>query len=88
MPDFKDLTREDRAGAISAGIPWMVITPLADATIDGADRQMVANVYPGIAAGLPSEGNALAGEDMYGMMRMIRFVRTLLTPYGSMYIDR
>ena len=82
-------SRDKRAGAISAGIPWMVITPLADATIDGPDRQMVANVYPGILAGEPvDEGNALAGEDMYGMMRMIRFVRTLLTPYGSMYIDR
>lgn len=80
-------SRDKRAGAISAGIPWMVITPLADATIDGPDRQMVANVYPGIAAGLPPEDGALAGETMHGMMRMIRFVRTLLTPYGSMYID-
>jgi len=81
-------TREKRAGAI-LGMPWMVITPIADGTIDGPDRQMVADVYPGVTPGLPVDvGNPLAGEDMYGMMRMIRFVRTLLTPYGSMYIDR
>jgi hypothetical protein len=82
-------SREKRAGAI-LGMPWMVITPIADGTIDGADRQMVADVYPGVTPGLPptAPSNPLAGEDMYGMMRMIRFVRTLLTPYGSMYIDR
>lgn len=77
-------SRDKRAGAISAGIPWMVITPLADATIDGPDRQMVANVYPGILAGEPVVS---AAETMHGMMRIIRTVREILLPYGHMYIE-
>ena len=74
-------SREKRAAAISAGIPFIVITPLADGSIDAADRQMVVDVYPGIAAAAPS-----IGETMYGMMRMIRTVRCILLPYDSMYI--
>ena len=83
-------SRDKRAAAISFGIPFIVIAPLADGSIDAADRAMIAHAYPGIEAAAPvaDEGNPLAGEDMYGMMRMIRFVKTLLTPYGSMYIDR
>jgi hypothetical protein len=75
-------SRQKRAGAL-LGMPWMVITPIADGTISGADRQMVADVYPGILAGEA----AAAGENMYGMMRMIRMVRCILLPYGSMYIE-
>lgn len=74
-------SREKRAGAL-LGMPWMVITPIADGTIDGADRQMVANVYPGVAVGVPT-----VGETMYGMMRIIRVVREILLPYGHMYIE-
>jgi len=73
-------SRDKRAAAISAGIPFIVITPLADGTISAADRQMIADVYVGIPAGA-------AGETMHGMMRMIRMVRTKLLPYGSMYIE-
>jgi hypothetical protein len=73
-------SRDKRAAAISAGIPFIVITPLADGTIDAADRQMVADVYGGVAAGP-------ASEVMHGMMRMIRMVRRKLMPYGSMYIE-
>ena len=76
-------SREKRAGAL-LDMPWMVITPIADGTISGADRQMVANVYPGISAGAPVVS---AAEVMFGMMRMIRMVRCKLMPYGSMYID-
>lgn len=75
-------SREKRAAAISAGIPFIVIAPLADGSISAADRQMMADVYPGIAAGEPE-----IGETMYGMMRMIRMVRCILLPYGSMYIE-
>lgn len=65
-----------------AGIPFIVITPLADGTIDADDRAHIADVYPisGIAA-------AVGGETMHGMMRMIRMVRTILLPYDSMYIE-
>lgn len=76
-------TRQKRAGAL-LGMPWMVLTPIADGTIDGADRQMVADVYPGIAAGEPVVSVA---ETMYGMMRIIRTVREILLPYGHMYIE-
>jgi hypothetical protein len=76
-------SRQKRAGAL-LGMPWMVITPIADGTIDGADRQMVADVYPGIAAGAPV---VVGGEVMYGMMRIIRTVREILLPYGHMYIE-
>lgn len=77
-------TRDKRAAAISAGIPFIILTPLADGSIDGADRQMIADVYGGIAAGEPVVSVA---EIMHGMMRMIRMVRTKLLPYGSMYIE-
>jgi hypothetical protein len=77
-------TREKRAAAIMAGIPFIIITPLADGTIDAADRQQVAQVYPGILAGVPVVSVA---EIMHGMMRMIRMVRCKLLPYGSMYIE-
>jgi len=46
-------TRNKRAGAIIAGIPWMVIAPVADGSIGAADRQQIVNVYPGILAGEP-----------------------------------
>ena len=77
-------TRDKRASAISAGIPFIVIAPLADGTIDAGDRQMVADVYSGIAADAPVISLA---ETIHGMIRTIRMVRTKLTPYGSMYIE-
>ena len=76
-------SRNKRAAAIMAGIPFIVIAPLADGTIDAADRQHIAHVYPGISAGLPVAG----GEVMFGMMRTIRTVREILLPYGHMYIE-
>ena len=69
-------SRDKRAAAIMAGIPFIVIAPLADGSIDAADRQQIINVYGGIAAGLPA-----VGETRFGMMRMLRMVRTILTPY-------
>ena len=74
-------SRDKRAGAISAGIPWIVITPIADGSIGSADRQMVVNVYPGIAAGAP----VTTGDIIFGMVRVIRTIKTILEPYGSMY---
>lgn len=76
-------TREKRAAAIMAGIPFIVITPLADGTISKADRAHMAHVYPGIEAGEPV---VVEGETMFGMMRMVRMVRSILLPYDSMYI--
>ena len=73
-------SRQKRAAAIMAGIPFIVITPLADGTIDADDRAHITHVYP-IA------GIAGAGEAVFGMMRMIRMVKTKLLPYGSMYIE-
>ena len=52
MPDFKDLDEDARRGA--QGLPWHPIPPTADGTIDQADRQQVAGVYPGVLAGAPS----------------------------------
>jgi len=78
-------SRDKRAAAISAGIPFIVIAPLADGTISAADRQMMADVYPGIAAAAPAAAPT-AAETMYGMMRMVRTVRSILLPYDSMYI--
>ena len=65
-------TRDRRAAAMAAGIPWMIITPIADGSIDSEDRAIIAHTYPGIAAGEP-----VGGETMYGMMRMIRMVAYL-----------
>ena len=76
-------SRQKRAAAIMAGIPFIVITPLADGSIDGADRAHIAHVYP--IAGITAP--AVGGEAVYGMMRMIRMVRCILLPYGSMYIE-
>lgn len=71
-------TREKRAGAISAGIPFIVISPIADASIDQADRQQIIDVYPGILAGAPSEVTA---EVRLGMMLMELMEWMKLMPY-------
>jgi hypothetical protein len=76
-------TRDRRAAAFATGLPFIVITPLADGSIGAEDRVIIAREYPGIARGLPFDG---VGETMYGMMRMVRMVRSILLPYDSMYI--
>lgn len=75
-------SREKRAMAIAAGIPFIVITPLADSTISQEDRQQLADVYPGVdvSGEAPSEGDVI-----FGMTKMIRTIRQTLEPYGSMY---
>jgi hypothetical protein len=75
-------SREKRAMAIAAGIPFIVITPLADGTISAADRQQLADVYPGVSVGAeqPSQG-----DNIIGMARMIRTIRSIFLPYDSMY---
>ena len=80
-------SRDKRAAAISFGIPFIVIAPLADGSIDAADRAMMAHAYPGIEAVAPVTPAATTAEVMHGMMRMIRFVKAKLIPYGNMYID-
>ncbi len=75
-------TRDRRAAAFATGLPFIVITPLADGSIGAEDRVIIAREYPGIARGAP-----VGGEVMYGMMRIIRMVRTILLPYDSMYIE-
>ena len=69
-----------RRAAISAGIPFIVMTPVADGSISAADRQMMADVYPGISAGAP-----VTGDIIFGMVKVIRTIKTILEPYGSMY---
>ena len=78
-------TENKRRAAIMAGIPFIVIAPLADGTISGADRQHISHVYGGISAAPPAA--APSAEIMHGMMRIIRMVRTKLLPYDSMYIE-
>ena len=73
-------TETKRRAAFSAGIPFIVMMPVADGTIGAADRQMLADVYPGILAGLP-----VSGDVIFGMTKVIRTIRTILEPYGSMY---
>jgi len=46
-------TRNERAGAVVVGLPFGGLYPLADSTIDQADRQQSAYMYPGILAGAP-----------------------------------
>lgn len=48
-------TRNKRASAIGIGLPWRAAYPLADGTIDQADRQHVALLYAGILASTPEE---------------------------------
>jgi hypothetical protein len=67
-----------RRAAISAGIPFIVMMPVADGTIDAADRQMMADVYPGVTV-------AAGGDVVFGMVKVIRTIKTILEPYGSMY---
>ena len=80
-------TENKRRAAIMAGIPFIVIAPVADGTIGATDRQHISHVYGGIAATTPATPAATTAEVMHGMMRMIRYVKTKLMPYGSMYID-
>ncbi len=71
-----------RRAAISAGIPFIVLMPVSDGTISAADRQMMADVYPGVtvAGEAPSEGDIV-----YGMTKVIRTIKMILEPYDSMY---
>jgi hypothetical protein len=78
--DFErgEIGETKRRAAISAGIPFIVLMPVSDGTISQGDRQMMADVYPGILAG--------RGVDViYGMVKVIRTIKTILEPYGSMY---
>jgi len=77
-------THDKKAAAMAAGLPWIMITPIADGTIDAADRAIMAHTYP-MSFGLPVA--APSAETMFGMMRMVRFVKMKLMPYGSMYIE-
>ena len=71
-----------RRAAFAVGIPFIVMTPVADGSIDSADRQMLADVYPGIAAGAPVTPT---GDVIFGMVKRIRTIRQILEPYGAMY---
>ena len=71
-------SRDKRAGAIAAGRPWIVIAPIADGTIDQADRQQIVNVYPGILAGEPVTVTAVV---RIGMTLMERLTMMELMPY-------
>lgn len=53
-------TRDKRASAISSALPWRGLWPLPDGALDQGDRQHVASMYRGIAAGAPA---ASGGDD-------------------------
>ena len=74
-----DSERKRRA-AFSAGRPYFVVSPTIDGSIDSADRAMLASAYPGITVAAPA-----AGDIIFGMVRVIRTIKTILEPYGSMY---
>lgn len=44
-------SRDKRSSSIS--LPWMIIFPLSDGTVDDPDRQQSAGDYAGISAGAP-----------------------------------
>ena len=70
-------TRDKRAGAIMAGVPFIIIAPVADASIGQADRQHIINVYPGILAGAAVD----EGIIRLGMMWMEWMEWMELMPY-------
>jgi len=46
-------TRDERASVISTAHPFLPMLPLADASVNQADRQQVSFAYVGILAGAP-----------------------------------
>ena len=77
-------TEQKRRAAMAAGMPFVVLTPVADGTIDSADRALLADVY----SGLDLSGDIIVadtGDIVYGMTKIIRTIKTILEPYGSMY---
>ena len=71
-------SREKRAAAISAGIPFIVIAPLTDGTISAADRAQMADVYSGITIG---EEVAVTTETRIGMMMLTIMKLMRYIPY-------
>jgi hypothetical protein len=69
-----------RRAAISAGIPFIVMMPVADGTIDAGDRQMLADVYPTLAT-----TTTPSGDIVYGMIKVVKTIKMILEPYDSMY---
>jgi len=70
-------SRDKRAAAIAAGLPWVVITPISDGSIDADDRAIIAHMYP-VGAGEAVEVTALI---RIGMMMMERLTMMELMPY-------
>jgi hypothetical protein len=61
---------EDKRRAAQS-TPWQPVLPTADGTIDQADRQQVAGVYPGVLAGeaaAPKGGLMLLSNHFNGGM--------------------
>lgn len=50
-------TANKRASVINFGTPWVGVLPPPDGSVDTEDRQLVLNLYSGIAAGGPPTGN-------------------------------
>lgn len=68
-------TRNKRASSVMVGLPWRGLMPVADNTVDASDRQFMALMYMGIAAGgfvppAPSPGRHYTPRD-----RRLRRVR-------------
>ena len=74
-------TEDKRRAAISAGIPFIILTPVADGSIGSADRAMLADVYGGVSFA----EEISVGDIIHGMVKQIRMVRCKLLPYGSNY---
>jgi hypothetical protein len=59
-------TRDKRASAASAAIPWRMLLPLADASIDAGDREQVGRSYRLVAAAVTPFGPLDAYPDPFG----------------------
>ena len=69
-------SRDKRAAAIAAGLPWMVITPISDGSIDADDRAIIAHMYP-VGAGEAVDTAVVR----IGMTLMERLTMMELMPY-------
>jgi hypothetical protein len=70
-------TQLKRMSAISRRLPWMRrFTPVADGSVDQADRQHVAMVYRGVLAGEPA-GQSLTASMLHPLSGSPRGNHTL-----------
>ena len=66
-------SRDKRAAAIAAGLPWMVITPISDGSIGADDRAIIAHVYP-VGAGVATTGVTRIGMMIMEIMKLMKMM--------------